>query len=86
MSGKTIRLDIGGPKGNAYYIMGTVKALAEATDKDATAIICKMKEGSYDDLLRVYLKHFPFVRLYARHELESVNPDLYEVIDDVVEL
>lgn len=85
MAVKTIRLDIGGPKGNAWYIMGTVRHLAEVSGKDAEAIICKMKEGNYENLLRTYLRHFPFVRLYSHYEL-PIDPDLYEVETETVEL
>ena len=80
-----IRLDIGGPKGNAFYIMGTVRQLANDR-AEADDIVQQMlgttftKLGGpgndYEGLLRVYLKHFPFVELYATHDI-GIDTDLY---------
>jgi len=80
-----IRLDIGGPKGNAYYIMGTVRQLtrdrAEADDivqqMLGTSFTNLGGQGNdYEGILRVYLKHFPFVELYATHDI-GIDKDLY---------
>lgn len=85
-----IRLDIGGPKGNAWYIMGTVSGLCRQmgkTDADAKDICALMRgdafvllnKGSgndYEGLLRAYLREFPFVELYSTVEL-GLPEDLY---------
>ena len=84
-----IRLDIGGPKGNAWYIMGTVKGLCRQLGKNDTdaAVITSMMRGDsfvklggtgndYEALLRVYLKEFPFVELYSTIDL-GLPEDLY---------
>jgi len=84
-----IRLDIGGPKGNAWYIMGTVKGLCRQLgkdSKDAAEITSLMRgdsfkqlggqENDYEALLRVYLREFPFVELYSTVEL-GLPEDLY---------
>jgi hypothetical protein len=80
-----IRLDIGGPKGNAFYILGLVKGLAE--DKEiANEIRTKMMGADYNWLLKIFKEHFPFVELYSHSKLNSVDEDLYVVSNDVVEL
>jgi len=89
-----IRLDIGGPKGNAWYIMGTVAGLCRQMGldaDDAKDITSEMRGDSfvrlggkgndYEGLLRVYLKHFPFVELYSTIDL-GVPKDLYVFDED----
>lgn len=81
-----IRLDIGGPKGNAWYIMGTVGNLVR-DKQDAKEITALMrgdvaqklggKGNDYEGLLRVYLREFPFVELYSSVELTGVSDELY---------
>lgn len=96
-----IRLDIGGPKGNAWYIMGTVKGLCRqmGLTGDDAADICAIMRGdsfvalnkgsgnTYEDLLRVYIKHFPFVELYSTIDL-GLPDDLYtfEEFPEIFEL
>jgi len=90
-----IRLDIGGPKGNAYYIMSTVRHLV-GPDQDEREICARMRgesfsalggQWSYEDLLRVYLQEFPFVELYATHDI-GIDKELYtlDTNPDVIEL
>ena len=89
-----IRLDIGGPKGNAWYIMGTVKGLCRSmgmTADDASDICASMRGDSfvklggkgndYTGLLRVYIKNFPFVELYSTIDL-GLPDDLYTFEED----
>lgn len=86
---RKIRLDIGGPKGNAWYIISTVKGLCRSMgmdDSEAKDICAEMrgdvfeklggKGNDYEGLLRVYLNHFPFVELYATHDV-GIDPELY---------
>ena len=79
-----IRLDIGGEKGNALYIMATVRKLCVG-DQDPSEICSRMRgeaittlggDWSYEELLRVYLREFPFVELYATHDI-GIDKDLY---------
>ena len=77
----SIRLDIGGPKGNAFYILGLVKGLAD--DKETADWIRKeMQSGDYNNLLETFIEAFPFVELYSYNELNGVDDDLYTVLDD----
>jgi len=83
---KEIRLDIGGPKGNAYYILGTVSNLI-ADKRHADEIRQEMMSGDYNNLLRVFKEHFSNVTLYSHDELSGVDKDLYEITDpDTIEL
>ena len=73
-----IRLDLGGPKGNALYVMSTVRRLCGSADEERE-IIAEMKGdvfialggkgNDYEGLLRVYKKHFPFVEFYATYDI-----------------
>ncbi len=79
-----IRLNIGGEKGNAYYIMGQVKGLCMAVDK-REKILAEMTSGDYNNLLRVFKENFPFVELYAYGEL-PVDDELYTIDNSTIEL
>jgi hypothetical protein len=91
---RKIRLDIGGPKGNAWYIMGTVGRLCQQmglTSDDAEAITAKMRGdtfkklggdgNNYEELLRVYVKEFPFVELYSTYDI-GIDEELYTLDAD----
>lgn len=83
---RKVRLDIGGPKGNAFYILGLVKNLAG--DKEtADKIREEMQSADYNHLLGIFTEHFPFVELYSHTDLgDSVDNDLYVVDNERVEL
>ena len=64
-------IDIRGPQGNAFALMGTAKSLArqlgydrEETDK----ILDEMMSGSYEDLLDTFERYFPVVELIGREK------------------
>ena len=89
-----IRLDIGGPKGNAWYIMGTVSGLCRSMGRPAADAkeICSIMRGdiaiamggkgnTYEGLLTVYLREFPFVELYSTNDL-GLPEDLYTFEED----
>ena len=64
-------IDIRGPQGNAFTLMGTAKSLARQLgyDKDEIdQILCEMIEGSYEELLDTFEKYFPVVKLIGRDE------------------
>jgi len=83
---RKVRLNIGGPKGNAYYILGLVKQLEQDEEK-ADKLIRKMTSQDYNNLLRTFTEAFPIVELYAVHDLgDTVDEDLYVVDMDVIEL
>lgn len=51
-------IDLTGPKGNAYYILGRAQNLSKQLELDAEAILEEMKESDYDNLIRVFDKYF----------------------------
>ncbi len=60
-----IEIDLTGPQGNAYYILGTASNLAKQLGLDGTKILSEMKGGDYENLLQVFEKYFgEYVTLY----------------------
>lgn len=60
-----IEIDLTGPQGNAFYLLGTAKKLANQLDLDSDEILNEMKSGDYENLLQVFDKNFGmFVTLY----------------------
>ena len=60
-----IEIDLTGPQGNAFYLMGTAKKLANQLGLDSNKILTQMKSGDYENLLQVFDKNFgSFVTLY----------------------
>ena len=53
-----IVIDITGPDGNAFALMGHAKRFANQLGLDAAAIINEMTSGDYDDLVQTFDKHF----------------------------
>ena len=53
-----ITVDLSGPQGNAFALMGIAKQLAEAKGLDGKAIIEEMSTGNYEHLLSVFEKYF----------------------------
>lgn len=54
-------IDIRGPEGNAYAIMGQAQSLAKQLDRDPKPIIADMMSGDYEHLLEVFDKNFGMV-------------------------
>ena len=54
-----IEIDLTGPQGNAYYILGVAQKLAEQMWwKDWKDIETRMKSGDYENLLQVFDEEF----------------------------
>jgi len=53
-----ITIDLTGPQGNAYYLLGTAKNLAKQLDLNGLAIMKDMQSGDYENLLEVFDNHF----------------------------
>lgn len=59
------KIDLTGPQGNAFFLMGTAQSLARQLNRDADAIIVRMKSGDYENLVKVFDEEFgEFVDLY----------------------
>jgi len=53
-----IVIDLTGPDGNAFVLMGYAKRFAKQLDLDADVIIKEMKSGDYENLLQVFDNYF----------------------------
>lgn len=51
-------IDLGGPKGNAYYLLGRAENLSKQLELDAEAILEEMKTSDYTNLVEVFDKYF----------------------------
>ena len=60
-----IEIDLTGPQGNAFYLLGTAKKLANQLGLDGNEILTEMKSGDYNNLVNVFDKNFgSIVTLY----------------------
>jgi hypothetical protein len=60
-----ISIDLTGPDGNAFVLIGTATKLARQLGLDGKAIQAEMMKGDYEHLVATFDKHFGhFVTLY----------------------
>ena len=60
-----IEIDLTGPDGNAFVLIGTAGNLAKQLGLDGKAIRTEMMAGNYENLINVFDKYFGnFVTLY----------------------
>ena len=60
-----ISIDLTGPEGNAFVLIGTATKLARQLGLDGKAIQAEMMKGDYEHLVNTFDKHFGhFVTLY----------------------
>ena len=60
-----ITIDLTGPQGNAFYLLGTASNLAKQLGFDGKEIQTEMMNGDYENLIRVFDSYFgSFVTLY----------------------
>ena len=60
-----ISIDLTGPEGNAFVLIGTANKLAKQLKLDSKAIQTEMMQGDYEHLVNTFDKHFGnFVTLY----------------------
>lgn len=60
-----VEIDLTGPEGNAYVLLGFAKKLARALDIDYNVVHTRMTEGDYENLVNVFDEYFgEFVILY----------------------
>ena len=67
-----IRIDLDGPNGNAFYLLGTAQLLAKECGLDDVMITEEMQSGDYMNLVKTMDKYFPFV------VFETNNPEYME--------
>ncbi len=51
-------IDLAGPQGNAFFLLGTASKLAKQLNLDAEAITEEMTKHDYDGLVETFDKHF----------------------------
>ena len=60
-----LSIDLSGPEGNAFVLMGYASQLAKQLGLDGKAITEEMRSGNYDNLVNVFDKYFgDYVDLY----------------------
>lgn len=83
--GLEIELNIDGPDGNAFVLLGLAKRFAEQLGKDPKAIIEEMSGGDYKNLLRVFDREFgAFVTLTTDNTeyLKAFNRDEQQFLSE----
>lgn len=53
-----ITIDLTGPQGNAFYLLGTAKNLANQLGLNGVEIMEEMKSGDYENLIQTFDKYF----------------------------
>lgn len=60
-----LSIDLSGPEGNAFVLMGYASSLAKQLGLDGKTITEEMRSGNYDNLVNVFDKYFgDYVDLY----------------------
>lgn len=60
-----IEIDLTGPEGNAFYLIGKANSLSKQLGLDGKAIQAEMMAGDYENLLKVFDRNFgSLVTLY----------------------
>lgn len=53
-----VRVDLSGPDGNAFALMGIARSICKQTGEDPDPIISNMMSGDYDHLVEVFKQSF----------------------------
>jgi hypothetical protein len=62
---KGIEIDLTGPQGNVFFLIGTARNLAKQLGLDSSSIQKEMMSGDYENAVNVFDKNFgSFVTLY----------------------
>ena len=60
-----VSIDLTGPEGNAFCLLGYAKKFSRQLNLDANVITEEMKNGDYEHLVETFDKHFgEYVTLY----------------------
>jgi hypothetical protein len=51
-------IDLTGPEGNAFFLMGQAGCYARQLGLDGDSIIAEMKSGNYENLVQVFDRYF----------------------------
>ena len=61
-----IEIDLTGPDGNAFFLIGTAMKLARKVGFDAEAIRSEMMAGDYENLIKVFDDYFGSIVILYR--------------------
>jgi len=65
IAARGLEIDLSGPDGNAFYLLGTAMSLAHQLEIDGESIVNEMRSSDYEHLLQVFEDKFgEFVTLY----------------------
>lgn len=53
-----IEVDLEGPQGNAFYLLGLAHKLSKKSGLDSDALTKEMTAGDYENLIKVFDRHF----------------------------
>ena len=56
--GRKVVIDLTGPQGNAFVLLGKATTYARQLELDAEKIIAEMKQGDYENLVMTFDKYF----------------------------
>jgi hypothetical protein len=60
-----MEIDLNGPQGNAFFLLGTATRFARQLGMNEYEVLNEMKSGDYENLLEVFDKYFgDFVIMY----------------------
>jgi hypothetical protein len=51
-------IDLTGPQGNAFFLMGQASRYARQLGLDGDAVLAEMQEGNYENLIQVFDRYF----------------------------
>ena len=51
-------IDLTGPQGNAFFLLGQAERYARNLALDSDSIIAEMKSGNYENLVQVFDRYF----------------------------
>ena len=54
-------IDLTGPQGNAFYLLGTAMKLSKEIGLDVNAVLDDLKDGDYEHLITRFDYHFGFI-------------------------
>jgi len=62
---RNLEIDLTGPQGNAFFLIGTASKLAKQLGKDSKEITNRMMSGDYENLIKIFDEEFgSIVTLY----------------------
>jgi hypothetical protein len=73
---KRVEIDLTGPEGNAFVLMGYANRFGKQLGLDTDKIIEEMKSGDYDNLVKTFDSYFgDFVILYTSEQDEEFDDE-----------